>query len=170
MQTSGNTILITGGGSGIGFELARAFARRNNRVIICGRDEERLAAAQTETPGMEIRRCDLGVATDRAELVTWALERFRQLNILVNNAAAVSSVDLTQDALDFEQAQQELVTDLFAPIDLALRFLPHFRRQAAAAVINVTTGKCTVRMRAPRSTQQPRSGYMRGPMHCEVRQ
>jgi uncharacterized oxidoreductase len=141
MQTSGNTILITGGGSGIGLELAKAFAQRNNRVIVCGRDEKRLATAQTKTPGMEIRRCDLGSAADRSELVTWALERFPELNILVNNAAVVSAVDLTQDAIDFEQEQQELVVDLFAPIDLTLRFLPHFRGQRAAAVINVTTGQ-----------------------------
>jgi uncharacterized oxidoreductase len=141
MQTSGNTILITGGGSGIGLELAKAFVRRNNRAIICGRDEKRLAAAQTETPGIEFRRCDLGIAADRAELVTWALDRFPELNILVNNAAVVSGLDLRQDAFDFEQMQQELATDLCAPVDLTLRFLPHLRRQAVAAIVNVTTGQ-----------------------------
>jgi uncharacterized oxidoreductase len=141
MQTSGNTILITGGGSGIGLELARAFARRNNRVIICGRDQNRLNAAQTETPGVEVRRCDLAAPADRAELVSWALEQFPHLNILVNNAAAVRAIDLKRNAFDFEQAQQELVIDLFAPIDLALRFLPHLRRQVSAAIVNVTTGQ-----------------------------
>jgi uncharacterized oxidoreductase len=141
MQTTGNTVLITGGASGIGLELAKAFIRRNNSVVVCGRDREKLAHAQREAPSLAVKHCDLSVATARADLVAWILDRFPSLNMLVNNAGIVRPIELTENRFDFEKIEQELTTNLLAPIDLTLRFLTHLRGQPTAAVVNVTTGQ-----------------------------
>jgi uncharacterized oxidoreductase len=140
MQISRNTVLITGGGSGIGLALAKAFARAENRLIICGRNEQKLSAAKREIPELETARCDLAAPGSREQLVGWALERFPGLNVLVNNAGVTGTLDLTRDNFDGEAVEQELLTDLHAPIDMALRLIPHLRRQPEAAIINVTSG------------------------------
>ena len=141
MKMFGNTILITGGGSGIGLALAHALTQRDNKVIVCGRDESKLATARRAVTGLETKRCDLTRLNEREELVQWALERFPDLNILINNAGVVRPIDLSADTFDYNLIAEELLTDLHAPIEIALRFLPHLRRQAHAALVNVTTGQ-----------------------------
>jgi len=86
MRTSGNTVLITGGGSGIGLALTEELARRGNQVIICGRRRNPLRAAQARVPGIQSRVCDISKARSRQALVGWVLSEFKQLNVLVNNA------------------------------------------------------------------------------------
>ena len=140
MIISDNTVLITGGGSGIGLELARLFRGGGNRVIICGRNPEKLERAQREIEGLVVRTCDLALAQDREALTTWLVGHFPELNMLVNNAGIADQLDVTDDQFRFESIAEELSTDLHAPIDLTLRLLPHLRRQKQAAIINVTTG------------------------------
>jgi uncharacterized oxidoreductase len=140
MHTQGNTILITGGGSGIGLALARWFVRHNNRVIICGRDEAKLAAARHTMPNLETKRCDVSIQCDRDELVQWTLDHFPGLNIVINNAGILHVIDVASESFDFTAIEQELRTNLYAPIDLTLRFLPHLRQQSSAAIVNISSG------------------------------
>ncbi len=74
MELFGNTALITGGASGIGLGLAYALVERDNKVIICGRDERRLADAQRKIPGLAAKHCDLSIRSEREDLVRWTLE------------------------------------------------------------------------------------------------
>ena len=86
MQTSKNTILITGGATGIGLGLAEQFLKQDNTVIICGRRENRLNEAQERLPALHIRVCDVTQLADRESLVKWVLGNFPKLNIIINNA------------------------------------------------------------------------------------
>lgn len=140
MQTTGNTILITGGNAGIGLALAKAFAQKDNKVIICGRNEAELQDLQREIPNVVAKRCDLTVQADRDELIRWTLERFPDLNMVINNAGVLAETDLLSDTFDFESVQEQLTTDLYAPIELSLRFLPRLRQQSNAALVNVSSG------------------------------
>ena len=86
MKTSGNTVFVTGGGSGIGLALTEALVKSGNRVVICGRRKDRLKAVQARMPGVKFRVCDISKARSRQALVDWLLSEFRQLNVLINNA------------------------------------------------------------------------------------
>ena len=86
MQTSNNTILITGGATGIGLALAIEFLDKDNEVIICGRRENFLNDAKAKYPKLNIRQADLSKIDDRKSLATWTTQNFPKLNMLVNNA------------------------------------------------------------------------------------
>ena len=86
MKLSGNTILITGGASGIGFALAERFAAAGSKVIVCGRREDQLEKARSEIPGLHTIQCDVSEESQRTALVKRVTREFPQLNVLVNNA------------------------------------------------------------------------------------
>ena len=90
MKISGNTILITGGGSGIGLAMAQSFLKEDNKVIICGRREEMLVEAKEQNPRLHIKVCDVADDVQRKELFNWIKAGFNDLNILVNNAGIKS--------------------------------------------------------------------------------
>src|SRR5438874_8031844 len=96
MNVSGNTILLTGGASGIGLALATRFLKRGNKVIICGRREEKLAEVKAQFPHMHTRICDIEHSAEREALVRWVIEQFPDLSVLVNNAGIQRRVDLTK--------------------------------------------------------------------------
>jgi uncharacterized oxidoreductase len=139
VKTSGNTILITGGATGIGLELARALADSND-VIICGRRRERLEEAKAAIPSLHIRQCDVANDADRRGLAAWLDAEFPQFNVLVNNAGVQHRVDLTGDATELAKAEEEIAINLLAPIHLTALLLPQLRRQPAAAILNVSSG------------------------------
>lgn len=139
MQLSGNTILITGGGSGIGRGLAEAFHRLGNQVILAGRRRAALEAVAAAHPGMTILELDVaspegiraGAARLRAE--------HPQLNVLVNNAGIMRPERLlAQD--DLADAEATVTTNLLGPIRLTAALLPHLLEQPRAAVMNVSSG------------------------------
>lgn len=138
MKVSGNEVLITGGSSGIGLALAKALAP-NNKVAICGRAQDKLARAQRDVPELQAKLCDLTSRSDREELLRWTMEKLPELNVVINNAGVARKLDLCRDQLDFEAAEEQVITDLLAPIHLTLALLPHLR-QPQAALVNVTTG------------------------------
>lgn len=139
MDISNNTVLVTGGSTGIGFALAEAFLRAGNRVIICGRRENRLLDAQARLPEVQIFTCDVSEASGRHQLVNWLSENAPDLNILVNNAGIQRDVDFTAGPQALA-GPSELHTNLEAPIALAALLIPQLRTRANAAIINVTSG------------------------------
>jgi uncharacterized oxidoreductase len=139
MKTSGNTILITGGGSGIGLALAERLVRAGNEVIICGRRPEALAQAKEKVPALQTRACDVASEEDRVSLLEWAKTEFPQLNVLVNNAGIQRRLQLPASE-PWAQTRQEIAINFEAPIHLAQLFLPHLLAQPQAAIINVTSG------------------------------
>ncbi|WP_046245743.1 SDR family oxidoreductase [Hymenobacter terrenus] len=140
MNLSNNTVLLTGGASGIGLALAVRFLQAGSEVIICGRRADKLAEAQQRHPSLHTYVCDVANAAERMELVRWATTKFPRLNVLVNNAGIQNRVQLADDATDWETRRQEIVINVEAPIHLATLLIPHLREQPLAAIINVTSG------------------------------
>ncbi|HEX8328055.1 MAG TPA: SDR family oxidoreductase [Hymenobacter sp.] len=139
MNLSNNTVLLTGGASGIGLALAVRFLQAGSQVIVIGRRADKLAEAQQQHPGLITRECDVADAAARTELVRWATAEYPGLNVLVNNAGIQHRVQLAEDA-DWEERRQEIVINVEAPIHLAMLLIPHLRQQATPAIINVTSG------------------------------
>jgi uncharacterized oxidoreductase len=99
MKTTGNTVLITGGATGIGFALAEAFLGAGNEVIICGRRRGKLAEARKKLPGLHVLACDVADEKGRRALFRWTTSRFGNLNILINNAGIQREIDFRKGAL-----------------------------------------------------------------------
>ena len=141
MNLATNTILLTGGASGIGLALAVRFLQAGSTVIIVGRRADKLAEAHQRYPGLITRQANVADVAERRELVRWATTEYPTLNVLVNNAGIQNRVQLADDAgTDWEQRREELVINVEAPIHLATLLVPHLRQQPNAAIINVTSG------------------------------
>ncbi|HEX8464217.1 MAG TPA: SDR family oxidoreductase [Abditibacterium sp.] len=139
MQLAHNTVLVTGGASGIGLALAQRFLGAGNEVIVCGRREEVLSEAKARFPALHTRVCDVGDAEQRESLFEWVARDFPALNVLVNNAGIQRRIDLSEPE-NWSQTRSELAINLEAPIHLSQLFLPHLRRQPRAAILNVSSG------------------------------
>lgn len=140
MKLTGNTVLITGGASGIGFGLAEALLARKNKVIICGRRIDRLREAQAKLPGLHTRVCDVTDGDARRELAVWATDSFPDLNVLINNAGIQRNIDLKAGSDEISDGESEIAVNLEAPIMLTALLVPHLLRRKEAAIINVSSG------------------------------
>ena len=138
MRLEKNTVLITGGASGIGLALAERFHKAGNKVVICGRRPERLEEAKQKLPGIHTKVCDLAKESDRVALRDWAVREFPELNVLVNNAGIQRRNTFFEER--WEDTRQEIVINLESPIHLCRLFLPHLLKQETAAILNVTSG------------------------------
>lgn len=135
MKHRGNTILITGGGSGIGRELARELHEAGNKVIISGRRAAALEEVTSAYPGMSAMTLDI---TDPADVDAFAvrlLAEYPELNVLINNAGIMQ----TEDKVDNAVAGATIATNLLGPIRLTGVLLPHLLTQSASAIINVSS-------------------------------
>ena len=144
MKTSGNTILITGGATGIGFSLAQEFVKAGNEVIICGRRENKLEEAKRKLPQIHTKACDLSKEEERKELYEWVRSNFENINILVNNAGIQRSIDFKKGTDELFGGEDEIETNLKAYIHLSAYFIPIFLKRKEAAIINVSSGLCFV--------------------------
>ena len=140
MMTSGKTVLVTGGGSGIGLALTEMLVRQGNQVVICGRRRDCLKAVQARLPGVSYRVCDISRSRSRHALVDWIVSNFSQLSILINNAGIQRQVDFLKGPKDLGEADAEVATNLVAPIHLTALLLPHLRQKKEAAIVNISSG------------------------------
>ena len=140
MDMSGNTILITGGGSGIGRGLAEAFQAAGNHVIVAGRRPGPLAEVADANPGMSYVVLDVADPAAIRAFAEQAAHDHRALNVLVNNAGIMKAEDALADPFDLSDCEATVAANLLGPIRLTAALLPHLRRQPAAAVVNVTSG------------------------------
>ncbi|BDH46020.1 oxidoreductase [Salmonella enterica subsp. enterica serovar Choleraesuis] len=137
MKLSGNTILITGGGSGIGRGLAEALFRADNQVIIAGRRESVLKQVCDANPGMQYQVMDLSNTDSLEDVAQRLLNHFPEINILINNAGVQFAEDLTHP--EPVTMQTSIATNLTGPMILTGALLPHLLTQPKSAVINVTS-------------------------------
>jgi len=140
MRIENNTILITGGATGIGYAIAKWFLERNNKVIICGRRTEKLELAKKELKEIEIFKCDVTDSKERVNLFNYISENFPDLNILINNAGIQRDIDLSRGILELEAGESELKVNLEAPIYLSALFTPFLKGKDNATIVNVSSG------------------------------
>ena len=139
MNITGNTILVTGGASGIGKALAIRFSKGGNKVIVCGRREDTLEQLKNAYLDIETVQCDVATPSERESLFDDVTARFPELNVLINNAGIQRRIDLTT-VEDWERSRQEIAINLEAPIHLSELFQQHFRSMDRSAIVNVTSG------------------------------
>src|SRR6202789_624556 len=140
MHNTGNTILITGGGSGIGRGLAEALQAQGNQVIIAGRRKAALEETVAANPGMKFLTLDI---EDPAAIRTFAARvasEFPALNVLINNAGIMRAENLLAQQDDLADAESIVTTNLLGPIRLTAALLPLLRKQPHSTIINVSSG------------------------------
>lgn len=140
MKLTGNTILITGGSSGIGLGLARAFLKRDNTVIVTGRNAGKLADIKRALPRLHTFQCDVTDPEQMRALHSAVVQQFPQLNVLINNAGIMRKINLQDARREPLDTTAEIDTNLTAPIQLVQLFLPQLRAVADPAIVNITSG------------------------------
>ncbi len=142
MNIDGNTVLITGGATGIGLAMAEKFVEAGSEVIICGRRKRRLQSAKRKLPAIHIRPCDVSLESERQDLLHWAVIHFPQLNMLVNNAGIQRQIDFISPtvAKPIPAKDDEVSVNLVAPMRLCVLFIPKLMKREKAAIMNVSSG------------------------------
>lgn len=140
MQITGNTILITGGGSGIGRALAEALHRRGNTVVVAGRRQAALDEVAQANPGIATAVLDVTSAEDIARFAAQIERDFPALNAVVNNAGIMQPENWRADTIDLATAEAAIATNLLAPIRLTAALLPLLRKQTKSTVLTVSSG------------------------------
>lgn len=139
MKLEGNTIFITGGGSGIGRGLAEALHRRGNQVIISGRRKSVLAETIAANPGMQSVELDVEDPKSIEAVAKNLIADFPNLNVVINNAG-IMKADRVQSAVDDAVVSSVVATNLLGPIRVASAFIEHLKAQPEAAIAYVTSG------------------------------
>ncbi len=147
MKLSQKTILITGGTSGIGLELARQLLARGNTVIVTGRDQEKLDAAKRALPDVQTFQSDVSQPAAIAALHAVVLAQFPNLDTLINNAGIMRNLNLNQDH-DLNDVTREIEINLSGPVRMIQQFLPHLKTRPGALIVNVSSGLAFVPMSA----------------------
>ena len=139
MQTQGNIILITGGGSGIGRALAQRWHDLGNTVIVAGRRQEALDETIRGRSNMHAMTLDIEDPAAVEAFATAVIERHPDLNVLVNNAGIMRYEDASRRR-ELGDAERTIVTNLLGPIRLTNALIDHLSARADAAIVNVTSG------------------------------
>ncbi|WP_342646568.1 SDR family NAD(P)-dependent oxidoreductase [Mucilaginibacter sp. CSA2-8R] len=138
MKMTNKTVLITGGGSGIGYATAKLLSEKGNNVIILGRNQEKLAKAANEL-GVNYIVTDVTDAGAVDNLVAKLEADYNNLSVLINNAGVGFVYKLGEGANAAEKARQEFETNYFAPVRLIEALLPLLKKQPEAAIVNITS-------------------------------
>jgi uncharacterized oxidoreductase len=139
MQATGNTILITGGGTGIGLGLAKTFSAWGNKVIIAGRQKKVLDEAAKICPGLACYELDVQKPDQIKSVTEKIVKDFPDLNVLINNAGIMRRENL-QDHSDLSDMEAIIATNLMGPIRMTAALTPVLLKQPHAVVINVSSG------------------------------
>lgn len=139
MKLSGNTVFITGGGSGIGRGLAEAFHKRGNQVIISGRRKSHLSETIQANPDMQSVELNVQDPASIAAVAKKLIEDYPKLNVLINNAG-IMLPDNASGEMDEAVLVPTITTNLLGPVRMSSALMEHLKKQPDATIINVTSG------------------------------
>jgi uncharacterized oxidoreductase len=148
MDMIGNTILITGGGSGIGQALAETFHALGNQVIIAGRRADALEKVAAANLGMATATLDVGDAADITRFAAEVIAAHPALNVVIHNAGIMQAENILTDPKALDIAEATIATNLLGPIRLNTALLPHLLKQPRATVATVSSGLAFVPLAA----------------------
>jgi uncharacterized oxidoreductase len=140
MNLTGNTILITGGGSGIGRGLAEELQKLGNQVVIAGRRKHALDETTAANPGMKSIALDIESPAAIRAFAAQLTAEFPTLNVLINNAGIMRAEKLLSQPEHLADAEAIVTTNLLGPIRLTAALLPHLEKQSRATIVNVSSG------------------------------
>src|ERR1700720_161164 len=146
MKLTSNTILITGGAGGIGYELTKQLSALGNTILITGRDQGKLERARAAFPSIHTFRTGLSHPRAIAALYETLTKQFPGLNILINNAGIMRKINVHDNAGGLEDITREIEINLSGPIRMVKQFLPHLKSKSGAAIMNVSSGLAFVPM------------------------
>lgn len=140
MIQSKQTVLITGGGSGIGLALAEKFLQHGHTVIITGRNLTKLESVKAMHPEVHIVQSDVTVDADVRGLVDEIGQKFGGLDVLINNAGTMGLIDTGNQDNDLQQQFKEIEINYHAPIRMLHHFLPMLKKSTGGTLVNVSSG------------------------------
>ncbi len=141
MKLTNRTILLTGGGNGIGRAIALELARRNNTVLICGRNLNTLDDTASASDNIYSYRCDISVSEDIEQLLAAAASDGHKIDTLINNAAISGHYTLAKD-FDISIIRRDLGANLIGPIELTQRLLPILSQHHDPVIMMVNSPSC----------------------------
>lgn len=139
MKISGNTVFISGGSAGIGLAIAKKLSAAGNKIIINGRNEQRLQNALKELDNAIAIQGDLSVEADRLRIAELLKTNHPDVNVIINNAGAAFGYLLNETTNAHEKALIEMNTNYFAVIHFTELMLPHLLQKTESAIINVSS-------------------------------
>ncbi|MFC4527050.1 SDR family NAD(P)-dependent oxidoreductase [Dyella halodurans] len=138
MKLTGNTIFITGGGSGIGRGLAEALHKRGNKVIIAGRRLDRLRETTGANPGMLAVELDISSPQSIETVARQLISDHPDLNVLINNAG-IMLPDGADGVVDDAILTSTVTTNLLGPVRMTSALIEHLKSKEGAVIANVTS-------------------------------
>lgn len=144
MKLSNNTILITGGGSGIGLAFTKALLERSNTVVICGRNLEKLQLVKNDLPSVAIFQCDIAKDAEREQLLEFIRENHGSLNVLINNAGIQNSCNFDGLSSHSKLIEDEIAINFTAQVKLIDDLLPLLLKQPKSLILNITSALAIV--------------------------
>jgi len=140
MKTNGNTILITGGGSGIGRAFAEAFHKLGNQVIVAGRRKQALDEVATANPGLETAVLDIENPAAIKSFAADITKRFPKLNVVLHSAGIMRAENLLGEGADPVTVESTIATNLLGPMRLNAALMQHLLKQPDGAIFTITSG------------------------------
>src|SRR5579872_3915846 len=147
MNTTGHTIFISGGASGIGLAFASRLLKDGNTVIVCGRRGSALKQARSQLPGLQVHAADLSLPEERVRVAAWVTAQFQKFDVLFNNAGIQQYIKLAESP-EWSTIHNELAINLEAHIHLTTLLIPHLTKQPHPAILITTSGLAFVPLAA----------------------
>ncbi len=139
MKLNGNTILITGGTSGIGYEMAKEFIKNRNTVIVTGRNEQKLQKVKNELKGVVTIKNDVSNPDDVKALYEHVAKDYPSLNVLINNAGVMIEINLQKHQLSATDLTKEIDINVKGTIWMNDAFIPLLKKNKNAAIVTVSS-------------------------------
>lgn len=144
MQLTNNTILITGGTSGIGLALAKEFGRRNNHIIVLGRNAQKLATIKSENPEFDTFQTDVSDITTLKTLPEWIEKNHPKLNVVINSAGIMPAHNLLDPNVPVEGLFSDVQINLLGTVAVDKLLLPQLMKEKESMIVNISSGLANV--------------------------